>query len=474
MNQYASMIRNLKSAPVMERLNHLYGNRDGMMVAQSARYIALLKRHEELFNCEDGPVVLISAPGRTEIGGNHTDHNRGKVLAAAVNLDTVAAVSARSDMLVHLHSEGYPAMTLDLSDLQPREEERGTTAALIRGVADRMTQRGYKVGGFDAACTSNVTSGSGLSSSAAFEVLICAVLDKLYNGWTLDYKLRAQISQYAENVHFGKPSGLLSSSAAFEVLICAVLDKLYNGWTLDYKLRAQISQYAENVHFGKPSGLLDQMASSAGGLVHIDFKGDDPVVRPMNYDFSQKGYALVVVNTGGSHADLTDAYAAIPSEMKAVAACFGESCLRRVRPEQIVQELPRLREEVSDRAIMRAMHFFQENTRVVKQVEALESDDLNAFFDAIISSGRSSFMYLQNVYANQEDQSLSLALCLAEDKLKGKGAWRIHGGGFAGTTLNFVPVCELDAFISEMESAFGEHSCQILDIRPEGAAYLEV
>lgn len=427
MNQYASMIRNLKSAPVMERLNHLYGNRDGMMVAQSARYIALLKRHEELFNCEDGPVVLISAPGRTEIGGNHTDHNRGKVLAAAVNLDTVAAVSARSDMLVHLHSEGYPAMTLDLSDLQPREEERGTTAALIRGVADRMTQRGYKVGGFDAACTSNVTSGSGLSSSAAFEVLICAVLDKLYNGWTLDYKLRAQISQYAENVHFGKPSGL-----------------------------------------------LDQMASSAGGLVHIDFKGDDPVVRPMNYDFSQKGYALVVVNTGGSHADLTDAYAAIPSEMKAVAACFGESCLRRVRPEQIVQELPRLREEVSDRAIMRAMHFFQENTRVVKQVEALESDDLNAFFDAIISSGRSSFMYLQNVYANQEDQSLSLALCLAEDKLKGKGAWRIHGGGFAGTTLNFVPVCELDAFISEMESAFGEHSCQILDIRPEGAAYLEV
>ena len=427
MNQYASMIRNLKSAPVMERLNHLYGNRDGMMVAQSARYIALLKRHEELFNCEDGPVVLISAPGRTEIGGNHTDHNRGKVLAAAVNLDTVAAVSARSDMLVHLHSEGYPAMTLDLSDLQPREEEKGTTAALIRGVADRMTQLGYKVGGFDAACTSNVTSGSGLSSSAAFEVLICAVLDKLYNGWTLDYKLRAQISQYAENVHFGKPSGL-----------------------------------------------LDQMASSAGGLVHIDFKGDDPVVRPMNYDFSQKGYALVVVNTGGSHADLTDAYAAIPSEMKAVAACFGESCLRRVRPEQIVQELPRLREEVSDRAIMRAMHFFQENTRVVKQVEALESDDLNAFFDAIISSGRSSFMYLQNVYASQEDQSLSLALCLAEDKLKGKGAWRIHGGGFAGTTLNFVPVCELDAFISEMESAFGEHSCQILDIRPEGAAYLEV
>ncbi len=427
MNQYASMIRKLKTAPVMEQLSRLYGNRDGMLVEQTARYISLLKRHEETFNSGDGPVFLISAPGRTEIGGNHTDHNRGKVLAAAVNLDTVSAVSARKDMTVHLHSDGYPALVLDLSELTPQPAEKGTTAALIRGVAERMQQLGYKIGGFDAVVTSNVSSGSGLSSSAAFEVLACAILDKLYNGWSIDYKLRAQISQYAENVHFGKPSGL-----------------------------------------------LDQMASAAGGLVFIDFKTDDPVVRPLNYDFSKKGYALAVVNTGGSHADLTDDYAAIPREMKQVAACFDEEYLRRVRPEQITQELPRLRSKVSDRAIMRAIHFFQENKRVVQEAEALYRDDLPAFFEAIIASGRSSFMYLQNVYARPDDQSLSLALCLAEERLQGKGAWRIHGGGFAGTTLNFVPMTELPGFIEEMEGVFGTHKCQVLDIRPEGAACLEL
>ncbi len=427
MTQYASMIRKLKTAPVMESLIHLYGNRDGMLVAQTARYINLLKRHEEQFNSTEQPVLLISAPGRTEIGGNHTDHNRGKVLAAAVNLDTVAAVSARDDMLVHLHSEGYPALELDLNDLTPHENEKGTTTSLIRGVAARMSQLGYKIGGFDAVATSNVASGSGLSSSAAFEVLTCAILDKLYNNWRIDFKLRAQIAQYAENEFFGKPSGL-----------------------------------------------MDQMASSAGGLVHIDFKNDDPMVRPLTYDFAKKGYALVVVNTGGSHADLTADYAAMPIEMKQVAAFFGEDCLRRVRPEQIIQELPRLREKVSDRAIMRAIHFFNENKRVVKQVEALENDDLDTFFAKIIASGRSSFMYLQNVYARSDDQSLSLALCLAENKLHNKGAWRIHGGGFAGTTLNFVPVAELPSFIEEMESVFGKRKCQVLGIRPVGAAYLEL
>ena len=242
MTQYASMIRKLKTAPVMESLIHLYGNRDGMLVAQTARYINLLKRHEEQFNSTEQPVLLISAPGRTEIGGNHTDHNRGKVLAAAVNLDTVAAVSARDDMLVHLHSEGYPALELDLNDLTPHENEKGTTTSLIRGVAARMSQLGYKIGGFDAVATSSVASGSGLSSSAAFEVLTCAILDKLYNNWRIDFKLRAQIAQYAENEFFGKPSGL-----------------------------------------------MDQMASSAGGLVHIDFKNDDPMVRPLTYDFAKKG-----------------------------------------------------------------------------------------------------------------------------------------------------------------------------------------
>ena len=426
MNRYANMIRALKTPAVMEQLIHLYGNRDGMLVSQTARYTSVLKRHEEYFN-SDREVLLVSAPGRTEVGGNHTDHNRGRVLAAAVNLDTLAAVSARDDMLVHLHSEGYRPLTVDLSDLSVRKEEEGTTAALVRGVAARMAELGYKIGGFDAAATSSVASGSGLSSSAAFEVMTCAILDALYNGFVVDYKTRAKISQYAENVYFGKPSGL-----------------------------------------------LDQMASAAGGLVTIDFKEEDPDVRPMVYDFAARGYALVVVATGGSHADLTDHYAAIPQEMKAVAAQFGRPYLRLVRPEEFMQGIPQLRGKVSDRAILRAMHFYQENQRVCKQVEALDKDDLNAFFKEIIASGRSSFMYLQNVYAFPKDQSLSLALAMAEDMLEGKGAWRIHGGGFAGTTLNIVPQKCLDTFIAHMEAAFGVHSCHILDIRPEGAYVMKI
>ncbi|MGN0971037.1 MAG: galactokinase, partial [Aristaeellaceae bacterium] len=341
---YANMIRNLKTPQVMERLNHLYGNRDGMLVEQTARYVAQLKRHEELFHA-DSEVLLVSAPGRTEIGGNHTDHNKGKVLAAAVNLDTLSAVSARKDMLVHINSEGYRPLTIDLSDLSVRENEKGTTSALVRGVAARMAELGYRIGGFDAAVTSSVASGSGLSSSAAFEVMTCAILDALYNDFVIDFKTRAKISQYAENVYFGKPSGL-----------------------------------------------LDQMASSAGGLVYVDFKNEDPEVKPMAFDFAAHGYALVVVATGGSHADLTDDYAAIPAEMKQVAACLGEDVLRRVRREEFLQAIPELRGKVSDRALLRSLHFFDENDRVVRQVESLERDDLGAFFWEIVCSGRSSFM----------------------------------------------------------------------------------
>lgn len=259
--------------------------------------------------------------GRTEIGGNHTDHNRGKVLAAAVNLDTLAAVSPRADGVVNIHSEGYAPLTLSLDDLSVHEAEKGTTAALVRGVADGLQKAGLRVGGFDAVITSTVRSGSGLSSSAAVEVLLCAIFDEIYNE--------------------GK---------------------------LDFKRRAQISQYAENVYFGKPSGLMDQMASSAGGLVYIDFQNDDPEVREISYDFAAKGYALVVVNSGGSHDNLTEFYAAIPQEMRAVAACFGETYLRRVQPEQFMQMVPQLRERLknvnADRAILRAAHYFAENRRV--------------------------------------------------------------------------------------------------------------
>lgn len=428
MNRYASMIRNLKTPETIAQMIHLYGNRDGVLVEQTARYMTLIKRHEEYFHTE-GEVLMISAPGRTEIGGNHTDHNKGKVLAAAVNLDTLAAVSAREDKLVHVHSEGYPAMTIDLSDLSLHEEEKGTTAALIRGVAARMNEMGYKIGGFDAAIHSTVASGSGLSSSAAFEVLTCAILDMLYNGTSMDAKTQAKIGQYAENVYFGKPSGL-----------------------------------------------LDQMASANGGLVYVDFKHEDPDVRPMAYDFAKKGYALVVVGTGGSHDDLTDEYAAIPAEMKQVAACFGEDCLRRVRPEEFYSNIPALREKTSDRAVLRALHFFNENDRVDAQVSALKNDDLTEFFRQIIASGRSSYMYLQNVYAQKrpQEQNLSVALALVEGMLDGKGAWRVHGGGFAGTTLNFVPQEKLKCFIAAMEKVFGAKSCHILDIRPQGAAVIRL
>ncbi|MDO4484131.1 MAG: galactokinase family protein [Clostridia bacterium] len=426
MNNYADVGKALTSPRVLEKLSELYGTRDGMTVYQSNRYNGLLKRHEELFNSPDR-VQFISAPGRTEIGGNHTDHNRGRVLAASVNLDCLSAVTPRNDMLVNLVSEGYAPIQVDLSDLALVEEEKGTTRALIRGVAARMVELGYKIGGFDVAVTSSVASGSGLSSSAAFEVMVCAIFDQLYNGFVIDFKTRAKIGQYAENVYFGKPSGL-----------------------------------------------LDQMASAAGGLVAVDFKEDDPEVFPLSFDFAAHGYSLVVVATGGSHADLTDDYAAIPNEMKAVAGKLGAPYLRKVRREEFIKAIPELRNSVSDRAIMRAMHFYDENQRVTRQVEALRDNELTKFFDNIIESGRSSYMYLQNVYAKPEDQSLSLALCMAESMLKDRGAWRIHGGGFAGTTLNFVPQDLLAEFIAWNEQVFGKHCCHVLDIRPQGAAVIEL
>ncbi len=425
MSQYANMIRALKTPWVMSRLTHLYGRRDGMLVAQTGRYIRLIKKHEELFGVS-GQVQLISAPGRTELSGNHTDHNRGKVLAAAVNLDTVAAVSRRDDLRVRLCSEGYPTVELSLTELAPIPQEAGKTAALIRGVAARMQELGYAIGGFDAAVTSNVLSGSGLSSSAAFEVLVCAIFDSLYGQFQIPAPERAKIAQYAE-YHY----------------------------------------------FGKPCGLMDQMASSVGGLVAIDFKKDEPDIKPLAYDFAAKGYALVVVGTGGSHDDLTADYAAIPLEMKQVAACFEEDVLRRVRPEQLMQELAAVRQKTSDRAVLRAMHFFQENKRVGDQTDALLRDDLQSFFKDVIASGRFSFMYLQNVYARPGEQQLSLALALAESLLGAGGAWRVHGGGFAGTTLNFVPLDQISSFTETMETAFGPRCCYQLDIRPEGAARIE-
>jgi len=426
MGQAEEIIRMLDTPEAKHKLAALYGSGENTVSAQKRRYAAIARRHAELFG-DRGKIALISAPGRTEIGGNHTDHNRGRVLAAAVNLDALCAVTPRDDLAVRFHSEGYPAIEMDLTDTAPRREEEGTTRALIRGVAAGMKEAGYRIGGFDAAVTSTVAGGSGLSSSAALEVMLTGVLDALYNRFDMPYVLRAQISQRAENI-----------------------------W------------------FGKPSGLLDQMASAAGGLVTVDFRDTEkPGVRALQYDFAAKGYSLVVVATGGSHADLTHCYAAIPAEMKAAAACCGQEFLRGLTVADLMAKAGEIREKAGERALLRAIHFVNEDNRVPEQVAALEEDRMEDFLRLIIESGRSSYMYLQNVYAPETDQSLSLALCMAEEMLRGKGAWRIHGGGFAGTTLNFVPTAEVRAFTETMESVFGAGACKVLNIRPEGASWLK-
>lgn len=421
MKSCSDLMRMIKSAEGMTRMVQLYGSREGEVARQMERYMLLLKRHEDLFGTEKMP-LLVSAPGRTELCGNHTDHNNGRVLAAAVNLDTVAAVSPRDDLQITLHSEGFAPIRVDLNNLSPVKEEQGTPASIIRGIAARMQEMGYMVRGFDGTATSNVLSGSGLSSSAAFEVLICAIFDALYNGMKVD---------------------------PIE--------------------RAKIAQYAENVYFGKPCGLMDQMASSVGGLVAIDFKAE-PKVTPLQYDFSARGYSLIVVNTGGSHDDLTEEYGAIRSEMNKVAHCFGEETLRRVRPEQLWQEMPRVRREAGDRALLRALHYYNENDRVHALVNAVKADQIDEIKRILIESGRSSWMYLQNVYAkNSPEQPLCVALSMAEYMLHDCGAYRVHGGGFAGTTLNLVPQSQEERFLRHMRQMFGDKSCYVLSVRPEGA-----
>ena len=420
-----TMIQELETPETAAQLARLYGNDPETVAKQKARYGAMIRQHRKLFG-DRGKIALISAPGRTEIGGNHTDHNHGRVLAAAVNLDTLCAVTPRNDMTVQFHSQGYSPIEISLDDLSVHDDEKGTTMALIRGVAAGMKEAGYRIGGFDAVVTSTVAGGSGLSSSAALEVMLTGVLDALYNRFDMPYVLRAQISQRAENI-----------------------------W------------------FGKPSGLLDQMASAAGGLVTVDFRDPaKPEVQALQYDFARKGYALVVVATGGSHADLTDQYSAIPAEMRAVARCCGQSVLRGVTVEELTARAAEIRKSAGDRALMRAFHFVNEDARVPEQVKALREDRMEDFLQLIIDSGRSSYMYLQNVYGPGTDQSLSLALCMAEEMLAGKGAWRIHGGGFAGTTLNFVPTAEIGRFVETMDRTFGEGTCKVLNIRPEGAAWL--
>ena len=367
---------------------------------------------------------VFSAPGRTEICGNHTDHQHGCVLAAAVDLETVATVQVNESNLIEIQSEGYPLVTVDLNDLTVREEEKNSTAALIRGVASAFVQRGAKLSGFRAEVRSTVLPGSGLSSSAAFEVLIGIILNELF----FEKKL-----------------------TAIEI--------------------AQIGQYAENVYFGKPCGLMDQMASSVGGMVYIDFEDpENPKVQKIDVDLATFGYGLCIIDTGADHADLTDEYAAIPGELAELCQCFGKKYLREIPKAEFVQKISEIRGKVTDRAILRAFHIYRENDRVRQLVEALRWDDIEAFLDLIKESGRSSWMYLQNITpaGAVQHQEVAVALALCETYLKGQGAFRVHGGGFAGTVQAFVPLDMLDSFKASIEEVLGENSCHVLNIRQQG------
>ena len=409
----------LQAGSFDQRLTRLY---DGLDAAK-ARYLHLTDLFEE--SCGDAEEIrFFSAPGRTEVCGNHTDHNHGKVIAAAINLDAVACAAKTDDGVIYIKSENYPGDRIDLNVLTPVEKEREKSASLVRGVAARFKQLGYKVGGLKAVTVNNVLKGSGMSSSASYEVLVGTLLNYLYND--------------------GKVS-------AVEI--------------------AQIAQYAENEFFGKPCGLMDQMACSVGGFVGIDFADPaKPVIEPVAFDFAHCGHALCIVDTRADHADLTDEYAAIRREMEAVAGFFGKRNLRETDEAAVMDNLAALREKLGERPLMRAMHFYAENRRVDAEKAALAAGDFKKFKELTVASGRSSYMYNQNVFAASQPQSqpVALALALSEAILAGRGAWRVHGGGFAGTIQAFVPLDMLEEYKSKLEALFGENSCYVLAIRPFG------
>ncbi|MBF0579148.1 galactokinase [Erysipelotrichaceae bacterium RD49] len=403
-----------------EKLIELYGT---LAESQKPRYTKALEKFIELYG--DKEAAVISVPGRSEVIGNHTDHQRGEVMAASINLDIIAVVAPRTDGIVKVLSDDYDIPAIDLADLTVHENEKETSQALIRGVAARIQQLGGNIGGFDGYMTSDVLQGSGLSSSAAFEVMIGNIFSDLYNEGKLD------------------PVDL-----------------------------AKIGQYAENVFFGKPCGLMDQSACSVGGLIHIDFADQaNPIVERVDVDFSDFNTALCITDVHASHADLTQDYADIPFELKEVDEFFGKDVLREVNEEEFYNRLPELRAAIqNDRALLRAMHVFEENKRVQKAVEALNRKDLEAFEKQILASGSSSFQYLQNIYspADFKNQAVSLALMLSEKVLNGRGAYRVHGGGFAGTIQAFVPADLVEAYTNEMDRIFSEGACHVLQIRPYG------
>ena len=412
----------IEAGEMDEKLKAVYVT-DSAVEAQKPRYIRLINEFIKLFG-EDRDVIITSAPGRTEVCGNHTDHNNGKVLAASVNLDAVAVASKNDEDVVRVKSDGHAMNVVDTSELLPDEAEFGHSTAMVRGVVAKIAGLGYKIGGFDCVTTSDVIGGSGLSSSAAFEVLL---------GTTLSY--------------------------------------LYNDGVINSVEIAKTAQYSENVFFGKPCGLLDQMASSVGTFVTIDFEStENPKIKKVDFDFSKSGHALCIVDTGGSHSDLTDDYAAVRGEMESVAQAMGKDVLREIDFEDFKKAVPSLMGRVSDRALLRAFHFYRENARVEKAIAALESNNFDDFKKVINESGRSSYMYNQNVYTpkNPAEQKISLALCISEGILGVDGAYRVHGGGFAGTIQAFVPAEFLEEYKNSIETVFGKGSCHVLIIRPVG------
>lgn len=420
----AELKQALAGTTLDSRFCEIYGS--AALETQKARYLHAVEEFEKLYGA-DREAALYSVAGRSELSGNHTDHNHGCVIAASIDLDIIAVASPSAGSVIRVKSEGFPEDVVDFGIYNaPNPARYEKSDSLIAGMVAGFRKEGLAVGGFDAYTTSNVLKGSGISSSAAFEDMIGNILNYVYND--------------------GKVSNV-------EI--------------------AKLAQYAENRFFGKPCGLMDQMACAVGGIIAIDFRDPSaPVIEQTDFDLSAAGYNLCIVNTGGNHADLTGDYASVPAEMKSVAAYFGKEVLRDTDENAVLAAIPALREKVGDRAILRALHFFAENRRVAAQKAALKAGDLDTFLANVIASGRSSFCYLQNVYTtkNVSEQGLSLALCLAERVLSGKrAAWRVHGGGFAGTIQAFVPTEDVAEFRAVMDAAFGEGRCMVLRVRPEGA-----
>lgn len=405
----------------------LYGSNPRSMEQQKVRYLDLIHNFSQTFPGH-GEIELFSTPGRTEVGGNHTDHNAGRVLAAAVDLDIVAAVAKNDGDLIRIRSEKFPSVEINIADLEVVQNEQFTPAALVRGICARLVQLGYKIGGFEAFTSSDVPAGVGLSSSAAFEVLIVTILNHLFNEGAID--------------------GVLN---------------------------AKVSQYTENVYFGKPSGLMDQTACALGGLIAIDFKDfNHPNIQKVDFDFQAQGFSIVIVDTGGDHSNLNEDYSLLQREMRSVARAMGGDVLREFSKDRLLTDLPAIRNQVSDRAILRAIHFYDDDQRVADQVKALESEDFSEFLKLVIDSGNSSWKLCQNIFScsNVHEQGLAVALALSENMLRDVGAWRVHGGGFAGTIQAFVPHDMVADYITMMETVFGEGSCHQLLIQPIGTTWV--